>query len=795
MGDMPPLLPFPKQELAMTRGEIRLSNETLAELPAYLVTRGVPLPPGAIREPRQVSVVKADGRPLPAEGRVLQRRPDGSIEWVLMDILVPLKGQEKTSLFVELKPRPPVPVRHPVTLQQQKGVWTLSNGQSAVTVTAEGGSLIQRLVINGRGIVKPGQTVDLEVADVGGKIHRASLFGPYTLRVLDQNRLRTTIALEGKHRARDGATFLDFTLRFTLTANSPDLKIEHTFYCREPKEGIIRVRSIRLVMPTTFDPAAVKLLRQINHGEDCRERNVTIRENVEVVASATGDLDNYAATFPGPKAAHPSAGGSVFIRNWESLKEDFSAMPFHMRPGQGSGFRAFNNIHRTRIVHPAIGWQEEAFTLVTSFEHFRQLHPKSILIDESTLVYGIWPEWSVPMEIVMGVSKSHILWLTGERRALDMDEVLDVYGRWEYGYVEPVDISFDPAWPAACEVLDCHHLLKYQPDKYPLLENLIEPVPAAGNPARHTYDRLPAIGMFHFGDQVNPDGTHCTNNEDDINVFFPLQHFLRTGQTYAWDHGKECARHYMEVDFCEWSTDPRQKGGLIPHTGQHFIGCVYPSHQWAEGLLAYYYLSGDERARRAVIGCADNHVWWIYHKTDMVCCDGREAGMPLVNLAAAYRLTRDRKYLRAARHLIRNFFLKWEKRYGVFQYPYPQTAQNPPHKLIRGYGDWSSFAGLYRLWEVTGEEFYRKLGVRLLDTAIQPDRFTVNDIRGMDFFAAWALGRMTGDMDEVIRRTQRAVPMLLRRGGHPLRRLHFLKELDERGMIDDRQAGTRPGAI
>ena len=28
-------------------------------------------------------------------------------------------------------------------------------------------------------------------------------------------------------------------------------------------------------------------------------------------------------------------------------------------------------------------------------------------------------------------------------------------------------------------------------------------------------------------------------------------------------------------------------------------------------------------ARKAVIGCADNHVWWTYHKTGMVCCDGR----------------------------------------------------------------------------------------------------------------------------------------------------------------------------
>jgi hypothetical protein len=36
---------------------------------------------------------------------------------------------------------------------------------------------------------------------------------------------------------------------------------------------------------------------------------------------------------------------------------------------------------------------------------------------------------------------------------------------------------------------------------------------------------------------------------------------------------------------------------------------------------------------------------------------------------------------------------------------------------------------------------------------------------------------------------------VLRRGGHPLRRLHFLKEMDERGLIDERQVGNRPGVI
>jgi hypothetical protein len=301
--------------------------------------------------------------------------------------------------------------------------------------------------------------------------------------------------------------------------------------------------------------------------------------------------------------------------------------------------------------------------------------------------------------------------------------------------------------------------------------------------------------MFHFGDHVSNDAASCVNNEDDIAVFFPLQEYLRTGNMYAWDHGKEAARHYMEVDFCEFSTDPRQRGGLIPHTGQHFIGNVYPSHQWAEGILAYYYLSGDERAKHVVIACGDNNVYWAFNVIEAVVCDGREAGMPLVNLAAAYRLTRDAKYVEAAKHICEQFFVRWTDKDGNFRYPYPQGTTAHPHKLITGYGDWSSFAGLYRLWQVTGDEYFKKLGVQLLNAAIKPGGFSLNDARGMDFLAAYALGVMTGDMDDVIERVKAAVPMLLRRGGHPLRRLHFLKVLDDKGLIDDKAVGNRGGVI
>jgi hypothetical protein len=257
----------------------------------------------------------------------------------------------------------------------------------------------------------------------------------------------------------------------------------------------------------------------------------------------------------------------------------------------------------------------------------------------------------------------------------------------------------------------------------------------------------------------------------------------------------------MEVDFCEFSTNKRQDGGLIAHTVNHFEGMAYPSHQWVEGILAYYYLTGDPRARRTIVRVGDHYVWWADNMMDTIALDGREAGMPLVNLAAVHHLTGEQKYLDAAYKIIDVFHKKHFEQHGELRYPYPQHGDREGgswQKNLRGYGDWSSYSGLYRVWEETRDPEKKReikdLLVNLLKIAVGPENFNVNDARTMDFLSVWIYMRLTGDT-AIVDRLAPVIPMLLKRGGHPVRRLHFLKELDDRGMIDERLVGSRAGTI
>lgn len=767
----------------MERGEIRIKNETVARYENYLVSRGIPLPPGKVREPESVSIRDEERRLLPCYYKVLQRRSDGSIEWLLMDLLVDLEPEEEKVLHIGLEasatesmslPANVIEdvrtVSQPVRVSEDAGSIRLTNAITDLTISKTGGAVIRRLTMYGKELVGAGDLVDLQTVDLEGKVYRASVSPSFNVTVEHRNPVRATVKVEGKHTARDGSTFLDFALRITLSANRPDLEITHTFYCREPRRGPVEVRAIRFVMPTRMGPAARKLVRQAHHGHSWFPRPLEIKENVEIVASSVNDINNY------PRDYKPYQMGQLFLRNFSSLDEDLSKYPFYMHPEGGPAFRANYSTGGVRQIYPYVGWQQPDMTLVFGMRHWRQLHPKSVQIDENVLTVSLWPDWATPLKLLMGVSRSHTFWLAAEPRRLDVDACERKALQWEVQGVAPLAITINPGWVAHCKVVDCQHLLAYQPEKYAKLENKISATP--GEPSRFTYARNAPTGMLNFGDAGGEAG--FTNNEDDVRVFVPLRDYLRTGRSHHFDYGLENALHYMEVDFCEWSTDPRQSGGLIPHTVDHFFGNVYPSHQWAEGILAYYYLTGDERAKNVVIRVGDNQIYWVNNLIDQVCCDGRESGMPLVNLAAAYRLTRDEKYLHAAHQVIDNFHRKWFEKWGDLKYPYPQGA----HLLwITGYGDWSSYYGLYRIWEVSGDESVKELLVKLLASMMDPARFGVDDSRAMDFMAVWIYLHLTGDHC-VLDRLKDPIENFLLKGGHPMRRLEFLKILDEEGLIN-----------
>ncbi len=184
------------------------------------------------------------------------------------------------------------------------------------------------------------------IVGIADSRRRASVAERFDVSVEHANALKAKVKIEGKHVARNGATFIDFALRLSLCANRPDLTFMRTFYCREPCEGTTEIKVVRLVMPTRMDPAATKLMHQINHGHCFWPRFVQVGENVEVVSSSVNEIDDYRRDY------QPYQSGALFLRSFASLNEDLSEHPVHMYPRGDSPFRAEYATGGVRQVHP-----------------------------------------------------------------------------------------------------------------------------------------------------------------------------------------------------------------------------------------------------------------------------------------------------------------------------------------------------------------------------------------------------------------------------------------------------------
>jgi hypothetical protein len=197
--------------------------------------------------------------------------------------------------------------------------------------------------------------------------------------------------------------------------------------------------------------------------------------------------------------------------------------------------------------------------------------------------------------------------------------------------------------------------------------------------------RAKGLGVFHFGDGPDVGYTEqgrgggdivWTNNEYD----FPHAMFLqwaRTGERRPFDIGRTAARHWLDVDFCHDADDPLRQDAQVIHSAHHVTGGVTPSHEWVEGLLDYYHLTGRVEAREKAVAIGENVLRHFEEKFDEIgTYQVRETGWALRAFAALYRETHEDRWLEPC-HDIYEAFQQWQDEHGAFIAPYTD------HTMVR----------------------------------------------------------------------------------------------------------------
>ena len=199
---------------------------------------------------------------------------------------------------------------------------------------------------------------------------------------------------------------------------------------------------------------------------------------------------------------------------------------------------------------------------------------------------------------------------------------------------------------------------------------------AADNHAR-------GYGMMNWGDTPDPHYTAqgrgngklvWSNNEYDFPHACMLQ-FIRTGVRRFFDYCIVTGIHQMNVDVCHYSKNELLLGGQWEHTDGHCFGDIVCSHEWVEGLLDCYHLSGDARFLETAIGIGENVLRLLdtpqYQQNGGL--NARETGWALRTLTALYCETFDKKWTVKSDWIVEQF-KEWADRFGGWLAPYTDNV-------------------------------------------------------------------------------------------------------------------------
>ena len=191
-------------------------------------------------------------------------------------------------------------------------------------------------------------------------------------------------------------------------------------------------------------------------------------------------------------------------------------------------------------------------------------------------------------------------------------------------------------------------------------------------------------GMMNWGDSADANYTKqgrgkgelvWTNNEYDFPHACTLM-YARTGVRRYMDYVLVAGKHWMDVDICHYSKNPLELNGQWEHTNGHCKnGTIVCSHQWVEGLLDYYHLTGDLEAFNTAIGIGENVQRLletpIFEKSGQA--NARETGWALRTLTALYVETNDDKWLEKCDWIV-GHFKEWKEEYGLWLAPYTDNT-------------------------------------------------------------------------------------------------------------------------
>lgn len=652
--------------------------------------QGLPFPAGCLPRPDAIRVLAPDGKPVPVQTRQIAAWPDGTAKMVLVAFPADVAAGGAATYTVEAGQRvAPAPFHDGLTLRKEEGRLVIDTGAITATVSTTNGRILDE-VRRGDTLIKPADEVwDLALEDAEGRVVRTRDAAVAETEIIEAGPLRTLVIRKGSFTDSAG-TLVDFRLHLEAAAGSDALRLHAYLINREDRPEVYLKRwSMRLEQA----------------GTDSR---------VWLDAKQT-------------RKANP--GAVLYQHRHDTLTWTGSDGPCSRQNAQSPGY--------VRLPGLAVGTR-----------WFWQRYPQAIRFEEKAVRFDFIPEplddadlptrWRNRMlettdrYTVGGVGYPQSpgkmgLFRLAQGEALSQEILFVMDGRRINGedtdvmapLVQPLRGVPNPQYTASTGAfgefhpVDPQHYPRYEEDTERTYQGIL-----AQREARREY------GFENFGDSTfewgyGPSYTYWSNSEYDHHHGYAIQ-YLRSGDPRWWDLCEQTARHYRDVVVIHqappgslleggprhhnatslWMASDKEQYWVADHT----MAGPSAGHSWAEGMIDYWFLTGDPWAKEVVYSLAD---WYSeIAERNRFGAGGQERGpgWALIAISALSNATGGQR-IRNAGWIVADWLLQWQDPIrGVVSIP---ISEQPSYEGGSVFMHGIVGRGLGRWYDVTGDSRVR----------------------------------------------------------------------------------------
>lgn len=632
-----PIKPTVAKLAAREEGTFILSAPDGLPEDGYPVTWGIPFAQGRIFDKEHVALTDSAGRPVPLQTQVLHKWPDGSIHWLLLDFQAGVADVGKPYTVAFGTQVVPAPEQSGLTVTENDGAVTVNTGAFTFTVTKGAKALAEAFAIAGE--TQPlGEKLTGMVKTRDGWV--ATAFEPVNeaVTVEASGRERVTVLVNGKLTSTD-KTFGRFTCRIHAYRGKPYARVLFRVF-NDTDAPAQLVTEFLLRLQTPLDMGEAVLGDQKLSTGPAENQRLLVRQSK---CDAYTVLDGSDAQ----KASGKEWTGSISLQT-----------PEH---GVSGAVRHFAPLYPKRMWAGAGG--QVVFDLFSSTIEYEQY------------------------VMTRGEAKRHELLFYFHKGTCDQPGIKSAFAAFEK---PPMLVSAQ--WYADNQAFGRGASLTQE--EFPELHKWM----TAGAPGLTCYQPL---GIRNWPDQYS-DSIHSAYRGTWSNLYQELDYGayivgLLAGRREWIDYAQAYQEHFMDIDICHHSPDPKFIGASYGISPDH-TGCEpYALNAPLAGLFLLHYLTGDPDARESAVGIAD---WVRVSNLGMGAGSGRAVGWPLRSAAIAYENTGDVKYMEAGKKLAEFALAEAMPRRGFFSEPatsWQYRGGIPTMNSIL-------MAGLMHYWRASGDE-------------------------------------------------------------------------------------------